>query len=75
MDIEIFVDNKKIKIDPKEFQKMLFIYNSLHEGWSIKKNNDSYILKKPHENRKEIFNDSFLSIFMKDKLSLNNILL
>ena len=29
MDIEIFVDNKKIKIDPKEFQKMLFIYASL----------------------------------------------
>ena len=75
MNIELFVDDKTIKIDPKKFQKMLFLYNSLDEGWSIKKKNDSYVLRKPHENKKEILNDSFLSIFMKEKLSLNTILL
>ena len=69
MDIEIILENKKIKIDPKKFQKMLFLYNSLDEGWSIKKNKDSYILKKPHENKKEIFCDDYISNFIKTNIN------
>ena len=40
MNIEITVDNKKIKIDPKKFQKMVFLFNALNDGWTIKKNNE-----------------------------------
>jgi len=83
MDIEINVseantktntDNKQIEIDKIKFQKMVFLYNALENGWSIKKRNDSYIFTKNHEGKKEIFDESYLSIFMKDNADINKIL-
>ena len=83
MDIEINVsdantktntDNKQIEIDKIKFQKMVFLYNALENGWSIKKRNDSYIFTKNHEGKKEIFEEGYLSIFMKDNANINNIL-
>jgi hypothetical protein len=80
MDIEIKMENNqlgivdKIEIDNITFQKMSFIYNALETGWVIKKRNDSYIFKKNHEGKREIFNDSYLSIFMKDNLNINTVL-
>jgi hypothetical protein len=79
MDIEINISeinthNKQIEIDKIKFQKMVFLYNSLENGWSIKKRNDSYIFTKNHEGKKEIFDESYLSIFMKDNADINNIL-
>ena len=79
MDIEINISeinthNKQIEIDKIKFQKMVFLYNSLENGWSIKKRNDSYIFTKNHEGKKEIFEESYLSIFMKDNADINNIL-
>jgi hypothetical protein len=78
MDIEIQMENNqletldKLEIDKTTFQKMSFIYNALETGWSIKKRNDSYIFTKSHEKKKEIFKDSYLSIFMKENLNINN---
>ena len=82
MDIEIKMANKldnldnldNLEIDKITFQKMSFVYNALETGWSIKKRKDSYIFTKNHEGKKEIFNDSYLSIFMKENLNINNIL-
>ena len=83
MDIEINVseantkantDNKQIEIDKIKFQKMVFLYNALENGWSIKKRSDSYIFTKNHEGKKEIFDESYLSIFMKDNADINKIL-
>ena len=79
MDIEINIansneDNKQIEIDKMKFQKMVFLYNALENGWSIKKRNDSYIFTKNHEGKREIFDDSYLSIFMKDNADINKIL-
>ena len=40
MDIKIKMDNyleNNIKIDNIKFQKMLFLFNAIEEGWSIKK--------------------------------------
>jgi hypothetical protein len=67
-------DNKQIEIDKIKFQKMVFLYNALENGWSIKKRNDSYIFTKNHEGKKEIFEESYLSIFMKDNADINKIL-
>ena len=39
--------------DQKEYQKMVFIMNALNDGWSVKKNQDTYIFKKKHENKVE----------------------
>jgi len=75
MEIEINVGNEQCKeIDKIKFKKMLFLYNAINNGWTIKKRNDSYIFTKNHEGKKEIFNDSYLSIFMKDNMDINNIL-
>jgi len=79
MDIEINISNsndekQQIEIDQIKFQKMVFLYNALDNGWSIKKRNDAYIFSKNHEGKKEIFEASYLSIFMKDNANINKIL-
>jgi hypothetical protein len=68
MDIKIKMDNyleNNIKIDNIKFQKMLFLFNAIEEGWSIKKKNNSYIFSKNHEGKKEVFEDNYLDKFMK----------
>ena len=62
------------EIDQIKFKKMIFLYNALDNGWSIKKKQNSYIFTKNHEGKKEIFDESYLSIFMKDNMNINNIL-
>ena len=72
MNIEISVDN--LEMNKIKFQKMVFLFNALDNGWSIKKRNDSYIFTKNHEGKKEIFDESYLSIFMRDNANINNLL-
>jgi hypothetical protein len=67
-------DNENIKIDPVRFQKMLFVYNALEEGWTIKKKKDSFVFSKNHEGKKEVFLESYLVRFMKTNFDLNKIL-
>jgi hypothetical protein len=78
MDIQINIansnDSNQIEIDQIKFQKMVFLYNALDNGWSIKKRNNSYIFSKNHEGKKEIFESSYLSIFMKENSNINNLL-
>uniref|UniRef100_A0A6C0HYU5 Uncharacterized protein n=1 Tax=viral metagenome TaxID=1070528 RepID=A0A6C0HYU5_9ZZZZ len=61
-------------IDNTKFQKMLFVYNAINDGWSVKKRNDSYIFSKNHEGKKEVFSDSYLLTFMKTNLDMNKLL-
>jgi hypothetical protein len=75
MNIEINLENEKsLEIDKIKFQKMVFLYNALDNGWSIKKKQNSYIFKKNHEGKKEVLNESYLSIFMKDNADINKLL-
>ena len=75
MDIEIKIEkDQSLEIDKIKFQKMVFLYNALDNGWSIKKTQNSYIFKKNHEGKKEVFNESYLSIFMKDNSDINKLL-
>ena len=74
MDLEIKIEDKEIEIDKIKFQKMCFLYNALDNGWSIKKRKDSYIFTKNHEGKKEIFDEKYLSIFMKENTDINKIL-
>ena len=76
MDIEIKIEkDQSLEIDKIKFQKMIFLFNALDNGWSIKKRKDSYIFTKNHEGKKEVFDESYLSIFMKDNADINNLLL
>ena len=75
MDITINLENEKsLEIDKIKFQKMVFLYNALDNGWSIKKKQNSYIFKKNHEGKKEVLNETYLSIFMKDNADINKLL-
>ena len=65
---------RNIEIDTNKFQKMLILFNSIEQGWSVKKKKESYIFTKQHENRKEIMDDSYLVKFMMANLDLNKII-
>jgi hypothetical protein len=79
MDIKINLDalkdleNENIKVDVIKFQKMLLLFNSIEQGWSVKKRNDSYVFTKNHEGKKEVLEESYLMKFMKTNLDLNKI--
>ena len=67
-------DGDNIKIDSVRFQKMLFVYNALEEGWTIKKKKDSFVFSKNHEGKKEVFLESYLVRFMKSNIDFNKLL-
>lgn len=79
MDIKINLDslkdleNSNIKLDIITFQKMILLFNSIEQGWSVKKRDGSYVFSKPHENKKEVLEDSYLLKFMKTNLDLNKV--
>jgi hypothetical protein len=77
MDIKIKMDNyleNNIKIDNIKFQKMLFLFNAIEEGWTIKKKNNSYIFSKNHEGKKEVFEDNYLDQFMKSSFDMRSVI-
>ena len=59
--IKPFILDNNQNIDNILLQKMIFLYNSLEDGWSIKRDKQSYILTKKHENKKEVYKDSYLT--------------
>ena len=70
-------DNSKnydMTIDNISFHKMLFLFNAVNSGWSIKKSGSSYIFKKNHEGKKEIFHESYLSKFILENMDINKLL-
>jgi hypothetical protein len=79
MDIKINLDslkdleNENIKVDVIKFQKMMLLFNSIEQGWSVKKRDGSYVFTKPHENKKEVLEDSYLLKFMKTNLDINKV--
>ena len=54
--------------DPILYKKMLLFYNAIEDGWNIKKNNNTYILRKKHEGKKEILTNEYLLKFLAEKL-------
>ena len=80
MDIKINLDslkdleNDKVKIDAIKFQKMLLLFNTIEQGWSVKKRGDSYVFIKSHEGKKEVLEDAYLLKFMKTNLDLNKVI-
>ncbi|MCJ7801972.1 MAG: hypothetical protein MUP82_06405 [Candidatus Marinimicrobia bacterium] len=68
------LENENIKVDVIMFQKMLLLYNSIEQGWTVKKRNTSYVFTKNHENKKEVLEDAYLMKFMKSNLDFNKIM-
>ena len=85
MDINIKIENVggigsekdssyAITIDNVKFQKMLFVFNAINDGWSIKKRQDAYIFSKNHEGKKEVFEDNYLDQFMKSNFDMKTVI-
>ncbi len=53
---------------------MIFIFNALEDGWSIKKRKKSYYMLKNHEAKKDVFMESYLPTLMKDYMDINKII-
>ena len=68
------LENENVKVDVIKFQKMLLLFNSIEQGWSVKKRNDSYVFTKNHEGKKEVLEDSYLKKFMKTNLDINKLI-
>ena len=64
-----------IQLDKKYFQKMMFIHNAVEQGWTVKKNEESYIFTKKHENRREIFQSDYLEKFIQKNASLDTMII
>ena len=62
--IEIPVRNDKISFDNPNVKKMVFIMNALEQGWTVKKKNDTFVFRKKHEGRREIFKKDYLDNFI-----------
>lgn len=80
MDIKINLDslkdleNEHVKVDVITFQKMLFLFNTIEQGWSVKKQENSYVFSKPHDGKKEVLEESYLLKFMKSNFDINKII-
>jgi hypothetical protein len=75
INIKSDLDAGQVEIDQIKFKKMIFLYNALDNGWSIKKKQDSYIFTKNHEGKKEIFDETYLETFIKSNFDINKFLL
>jgi len=71
--------NKSILIDtyvsqpisPGQMKKMIFIFNALENGWSVKKLADSYIFTKKHEGKREVFCENYLETFVRNNCDVS----
>jgi hypothetical protein len=75
MDVQLKINNIDLNVNSNKLHKMIFIFNALENGWTIKKKNKKYIFSKNHEGKKEIFSDNYLTSFIKDNSNINNIFL
>ena len=69
--IETDGSTSSVPINTSHFLKMKFLCNAIENGWSIKKRNNEYIFTKNHEGKKKVYNDTYLSTFVKDNLQIN----
>lgn len=71
MNIELKIPNE-MKVDNYTLQKMIFINNALESGWTIKKVDEKYIFSKRHENKREVYLDSYLETFLNTNINMQN---
>lgn len=59
-----------------EVQKMIFIYNAVKDGWTVRMlENGKYEFKKNKTDAKqEVYLDTYISKFIRENLNMNNIL-
>jgi hypothetical protein len=60
------------KFNPEELKKVLFIYNALNDGWTVKKTKENiFTFTKNHEEAsKEIYADGYVKDFLMENFNL-----
>jgi hypothetical protein len=43
--------------------------NSLEKGWTVKKRDGNYIFTKKHENKREVFRETYLETFVQENFN------
>ena len=72
--MDIKEKGRRDAVDPVVFQKMVFLYNAVEQGWRVKKRKTSYIFTKEHEGKKEVFRDAYLVRFIQSNLDMHTLL-
>ena len=68
-------DPNETGIDPDEAYKMVFFYNALEDGWTIKKRRKNvYVFTKKHEGKKQVISNDYLKGFMEEGFDIKKIL-
>ena len=73
MNVDLNINTNNMKIDCILLQKMIFIYNALDKGWTIKKKKNTYVFTKNHEGKKEVMLEDYLKRFMIENLDISKI--
>jgi hypothetical protein len=71
MELNMTMEPTDLNIDFIEIQKMKFIYNAIDDGWSVKKRGEKFVFSKKHENKKEVYLETYLQKFIEANLSKN----
>lgn len=74
INLAAYLDNDNLKVDAIQFQKMVFMFNAIEDGWTLKKRHDSYVFTKNHEGKKEILHDNYLLEFMTKNMNAKKII-
>jgi hypothetical protein len=53
-----------LQADYVQLQKMVFLCNAIEQGWTVRKQQDRYIFVKKHENKREVYLESYLRTFL-----------
>lgn len=61
------------KMDFVTLQKMVFVFNAIQDGWTVKKDTDKYVFTKSHNNTKEVYLDSYLKQFLSDNFDIGKL--
>jgi|UniRef100_A0A6C0ASH3 hypothetical protein len=71
MELEMTDSIDVSKIEKPIIRKLLFLSNALDQGWTIKKQDESYIFTKKHENKREVFKENYLENFLISNFSID----
>jgi hypothetical protein len=59
-------------LDKPTLAKMSFIFNAINDGWTARKRRDKYVFTRPHDNRKEVFENAYLEAFIKRNICITS---
>ena len=74
MELNLTLPAANLDMDFKELKKLSFINNAIEAGWTVKKRDDTYIFTKKHENKKEVYLETYLQEFIETNLTATHYL-